>query len=90
MFEFQKIIADIAGMLHSAGISHFVIPHVGVGGGVEARQHIDLIPLMEYTLFFLAGIGVLFGFGLALTAKKFSVRIDPKIEQVKEVLAHAH
>jgi len=90
MFEIQKIIADVAGMLQSVGISHFVIPHVGVGGGIEAREHIDLIPLMEYTLFFLAGIGVLFGLGLAFTAKRFSVRVDPKIEQVKEVLAHAH
>jgi len=90
MFEIQKIIADIAGTLQFAGMSHFVIPHAGVGGGVEAKEHIDLIPLMEYTLFFLAGIGTLFGLGLAFTAKRFSVQVDPKIEQVKEVLAHAH
>jgi electron transport complex protein RnfB len=90
MFEIQKIITDIAGMLHLAGISHFLIPHAGVGGGVEAREHVDLIPLLEYTLFFLAGVGALFGLGLAFTAKRFSVQIDPKIEKVKEVLAHAH
>jgi electron transport complex protein RnfB len=90
MLELHKIIADVVGIIHSSGISHFLIPHVGVGGGVEAREHIDLIPLMKYTLFFLAGIGILFGLGLAFTAKKFSVQVDPKIEQVKEVLAHAH
>ncbi len=66
MFEIQKIIGDIAGILQFAGISHFVIPHAGVGGGVEAREHIDLIPLLEYTLFFLAGIGTLFGLGTGL------------------------
>lgn len=90
MFEIQKIIGDIAGILQFAAISHFVIPHAGGGGGVEAREHIDLIPLLEYTLFFLAGIGTLFGLGLAFAAKRFSVQVDPKIEQVKEVLAHAH
>ncbi len=46
--------------------------------------------MMKYTLIFLAGIGTIFGLGLALTAKKFSVKTDPKVEQVMDVLAHAH
>ncbi len=68
----------------------FIVPYAGVGGGIEAREHVELVPLIKYTLFFLAAIGTLFGLGLALAAKKFSVTIDPTIEKVKEVLAHAH
>jgi electron transport complex protein RnfB len=48
------------------------------------------MPLITYTLVFLAAIGTLFGLGLAFAAKKFSVIINPKVEQVKEVLAQAH
>jgi electron transport complex protein RnfB len=62
----------------------------GVGGGVEAKEKVDLMPLLKFTLIFLAGIGTVFGLGLAFAAKKFSVKIDPRVEQVKEVLAHAH
>lgn len=64
--------------------------YAGVGGGVEAKEHVDLIPLVKFTLIFLAGIGALFGLGLAFAAKKFVVKIDPRVEQVKDVLAHAH
>lgn len=62
----------------------------GVGGGVEAKEKVDLISLLKFTLIFLAGIGTVFGLGLAFAAKRFSVQIDPRVEQVKEVLAHAH
>jgi electron transport complex protein RnfB len=37
----------------------------------------------------LACIGLFFGIGLALAAHKFAVRVDPKVEAVKEVLAGA-
>ena len=90
MLEIHKIIADLLGLLQLPDIYHFLVPHVGVGGGVEAKEHVPLIPLLRYTLIFLAGVGTIFGIGLAVTAKKFAVKIDPKIEQVKDVLAHAH
>jgi len=90
MFEIQKIITEVFGLLQLPDVYHFLIPHVGVGGGVEAKEHVPLIPLLRFTLIFLAGIGTIFGIGLAVTAKKFAVKIDPKIEQVKDVLAHAH
>ncbi len=90
MFEIQRIITDFLGLLQLPDIYHFLVPHVGVGGGVEAKENVPLLPILEYTLIFLAGIGTIFGIGLAITAKKFSVKIDPKIEQVKDVLAHAH
>ncbi len=90
MLDFQNILTDVLGLFRLADVYQFLIPHVGVGGGVEAKEHVDLMPLLKYTLMFLAGIGTLFGIGLSITAKKFSVKIDPKIEQVKDVLAHAH
>lgn len=62
----------------------------GVGGGVEAKEKVDLVPLVQWTLVFLAGLGTVFGIGLAIAAKRFAVQIDPRVEKVKDVLAHAH
>jgi Na+-translocating ferredoxin:NAD+ oxidoreductase RNF subunit RnfB len=90
MHEIVRIIADVLGLLQLADISHFLVPHVGVGGGVEAREHVDIVPLIKWTLIFLAGIGAVFGVGLAFAAKRFAVKIDPRVEQVKDCLAHAH
>ena len=90
MVDLQKILTDLAGVFPLADIFHFLIPQAGVGGGVEAKEHVELIPVIKSTLIFLAGIGTVFGLALALAAKKFSVTINPKVEQVKDVLAHAH
>lgn len=90
MYELQKIIVDILNILQIADLSRFLLPHAGVGGGVEAREYVDIVPLIKFTLIFLAGIGAIFGIGLAFAAKRFSVQIDPRVEQVKDVLAHAH
>lgn len=64
--------------------------YAGVGGGVEAKEYVDIAPLLKFTAVFLAGVGAVFGLGLAFAAKRFSVKIDPRVEQVKDVLAHAH
>lgn len=71
---------------------HFYTPAVyaGVGGAIEAKEYVDIISVLKFTLIFLAGIGAIFGLGLAFAAKRFSVKIDPRVEQVKDVLAHAH
>ena len=90
MLDLQKILADIAGVFPLTDIVNFLIPQAGVGGGVEAKEHVELVPVIKSTLLFLAGIGAVFGIGLAFAAKKFSVTINPKVEQVKDVLAHAH
>ncbi len=66
------------------------IAYAGVGGGVEAKEHVDLMPLLKFTTVFLSGLGAIFGLGLAFAAKRFAVQIDPRVEQVKDVLAHAH
>lgn len=62
----------------------------GVGGGVEGKEKVDLVGLVKWTLVFLAGMGTVFGIGIAMAAKKFAVEIDPRVEKVKDVLAHAH
>ncbi len=64
--------------------------YAGVGGGLEARETVDFGAVVKWTLVFLAGVGTVFGLGLAFAAKKFEVKIDPRVEQVKDVLAHAH
>jgi Na+-translocating ferredoxin:NAD+ oxidoreductase RNF subunit RnfB len=64
--------------------------YAGVGGGVEAKEYVDFAAALKFTLIFLAGVGIIFGLGLAFAAKRFSVKIDPRVEQVKDVLAHAH
>ncbi|MCX7794543.1 MAG: Fe-S cluster domain-containing protein [Thermodesulfovibrionales bacterium] len=66
------------------------IAYAGVGGGVEAKEHVDIGSTLKFTALFVAGIGTLFGLGLAFAAKRFAVKIDPKVEMVKEYLAHAH
>ncbi|MEW6675312.1 MAG: 4Fe-4S binding protein [Nitrospirota bacterium] len=64
--------------------------YAGVGGAVEAREYVDVVPLLKFTIIFLAGVSALFGFGLGAAAKRFAVYRDPRIDQVKEVLASAH
>jgi electron transport complex protein RnfB len=48
-----------------------------------------LIKLAIGGLAVLGAIGLLFGIGLALAAHKFAVETNPKIEEVKEILAGA-
>src|SRR5208337_1359203 len=90
MHEFQKIIADLMGIFQLAGISHFVLPHVGVEGAEAGGGHVDIVPLIKFTLIFLAGVSTVFGLGLAFAAKRFAVKVDPRVAQVLDVLAHAH
>ena len=85
MFELKNILD-----LLTTGVFNFLVPQAGVGGGVEAKEYVALAPLIKYTLIFLAGVGAVFGLGLALAAKKFSVKIDPRVERVLDTLAHAH
>ena len=64
--------------------------YAGVGGGVEAKESVDLWGTLKFTAIFLAGISAVFGLGLAFAAKKFAVQEDPRIDEVSEFLAHAH
>ena len=91
MFNF-KIDMKIKIAFLASGLLFFCAPSIyaGVGGGVEVRETVDLIPLLKFTALFLFGISAVFGMGLAFAAKKFSVKEDPRVEQVSECLAHAH
>lgn len=89
MYEVHKLITDILGLIQFVDISH-IIPIVGVGGEIEAKEHIDLAPLLRYSLIFLAGMSTVSGFLLAFAAKKFAVKTNPMVEKVNDVLAHAH
>ncbi len=44
-----------------------------------------LIPILA-----IAGLGLIFGLGLAFASKKFEVKVDPKISEVREVLPGAN
>ena len=59
----------------------------GVGGGIEAKEKVDIVSLVQWTLVFLAGLGTVFGVGLAIAAKRFAVEVDPRVEKVLDVLA---
>jgi electron transport complex protein RnfB len=64
--------------------------YAGVGGAVEAKEYVDLVSLLKFTTIFLIGVGAVFGLGLAFAAKRFAAYRDPRIDQVREVLASAH
>jgi Na+-translocating ferredoxin:NAD+ oxidoreductase subunit B len=90
MIEFLEATSESTFLFQLADVMQFLIPQAGVGGGVEAKEHVELLPVIKSTFIFLAAIGALFGLGLAFAAKKFSVKINPRVEQVKDLLAHAH
>lgn len=82
-------------------LSHFVnyllqivAPQIipGVSSGIEsgAKEGASIIPLFKNALTFLGGFALIFGVALALIAKYFFSKSDPKVEQVEQLLAHAH
>jgi len=64
--------------------------YAGVGAPIEGKEQVDVFALVKFTAIFLAGIGAVFGIGLAFAAKKFAVQIDPRVEQILDILPHAH
>jgi len=64
--------------------------YAGVGAGIEAKESVNLIEVLKFSAIFLLGVSAVFGIGLAFAAKKFAVKEDPRVEQVSDVLAHAH
>jgi Na+-translocating ferredoxin:NAD+ oxidoreductase RNF subunit RnfB len=84
-------ILDLFGSFNLAElINHIPLPHVGVGGGIEAKESVDFLRTIAFTFVFVLGVGGVFGLGLAFAAKRFSVKRDPRIDQVREHLAGAH
>jgi Na+-translocating ferredoxin:NAD+ oxidoreductase RNF subunit RnfB len=87
MPELEKIIGLV---FEAIGGLWFLLPQAGVGGGIEVKESVDFGPLLRFTLLFVGSVAALFGLGLAFAAQRFSVKEDPRVEEVKEVLAHAH
>jgi Na+-translocating ferredoxin:NAD+ oxidoreductase subunit B len=69
--------------------AHKLVPMVGVGESAEAVEYVA--PQIIYTgLIVLAVLGIIFGIALAIVAARFVVKVDPKVEQVRETLPGAN
>lgn len=90
MYDLQGIVMDIYELFQGILSFHYLIPKVGVGGAVEVTGPIDFKSLITFTFIFLAGLGAIFGLGLAFAAQKFAVKVDPKVEMVRDVLPGAN
>jgi Na+-translocating ferredoxin:NAD+ oxidoreductase RNF subunit RnfB len=66
-----------------------LVPQVGVGGAVESLEFVPW-EYVGFGLVVLAGLGIAFGIALALVAARFVVKVDPKVEQVRETLPGAN
>ncbi|MDX9715235.1 MAG: Fe-S cluster domain-containing protein [Dissulfurispiraceae bacterium] len=88
--DIQKVIEEIFRAAAQIDVWRFILPQAGVGGAIDVKESIDIVPVLKFTFIFLAGIATVFGLGLAMAAKRFAVKVNPKIEQVKGVLANAH
>lgn len=66
-----------------------LVPQVGVGGSIETLEKVPM-DYVIYGLIVLAGLGIVFGIALALVAARFVVKVDPKVEQVRETLPGAN
>lgn len=89
----KRFISDLIGLFPAVILLLSLIAYqsqAGVGGGVEAKESVAIVPILRAALIFLALMSLLFGIGLALTARKFFVKTDPRIEKITEALAHAH
>lgn len=69
--------------------SHKLVPLVEAGGSAEATGFVPT-STVYITLIVLAGLGVVFGVALALIASRFVVKMDPKVDQVRETLPGAN
>lgn len=90
MYDLQKTIIDIYELIQGLSALNFLLPKVGVGGAVEVTGPVDFRQLITFTFIFLAGLGAIFGIGLAFAAQKFAVKVDPKVEMVRNVLPGAN
>jgi electron transport complex protein RnfB len=94
MFDIIKTLSEVLHVLGGIDLSqlvnHIPVPQAGVGGGIEALPSVDLVQTLKFTSVFVLGVAAIFGLGLAFAAKRFAVKIDPRVEKVKDVLAHAH
>jgi len=70
-------------------IANGLVPLVDAGAPVEASGNVPASTVYT-TLIVLAMLGIVFGVALALIAARFVVKVDPKVEQVRETLPGAN
>ena len=66
-----------------------LVPLVGVGGSVESMESVP-VSLVMYGAIVLGVLGIIFGIALAIVAARFVVKVDLKVEQVREILPGAN
>ena len=66
-----------------------LLTQAAVGGTAEASGNVP-VSTVYATLIVLAALGVVFGIALAIVAARFVVKVDPKVEQVRETLPGAN
>src|SRR5512139_250439 len=86
--QITQIISNAFSQLLSVFLNKLV-PMVGVGGSVETLKEVPP-SIVLYGLVVLAALGVVFGIALAIVASRFVVKVDPKVEQVRETLPGAN
>jgi len=66
-----------------------IVPRIAVEGSTATTGTVPVTTV--YTaLIVLAGLGIVFGVALAIVAAKFVVKVDPKVEKVRETLPGAN
>ncbi len=89
MYE-QLISILVHTLSHALNIfANKLVPLVGVGESAEALEFVPS-QLVVSGLVVLAVLGVIFGIALAIVAARFVVKVDPKVEQVRETLPGAN
>jgi len=70
-------------------LTNNLAPLVDAGVPAEATGTVPA-STVYVTLIVLAGLGIVFGVALAIVAARFVVKVDPKVEQVRETLPGAN
>lgn len=70
-------------------IANKLVPLAEAGGATEATGIVP-VSTVYTTLIVLAALGIVFGLALAIVAARFVVKVDPKVEQVRETLPGAN
>jgi electron transport complex protein RnfB len=70
-------------------LANRLVPLAEAGGLAETSGNVP-ISTVYTTLIVLAALGIVFGVALALIAARFVVKVDPKVEQVRETLPGAN
>ena len=70
-------------------IANRLAPLAEAGGANDAGGTVPLSTVYT-TLIVLAALGAVFGIALAIVARRFVVKVDPKVEQVRETLPGAN